>query len=118
MFVACSSSLLEKRKAGRARRRVVLRCKARKVTQSYHARASVNGLMVFDVAIANYNTASHLFALLRSIEEHIPRDAMGTVHVWDNGSIDRSLNLLRALAPSRSWLHVHACKQNVQHGPA
>jgi predicted O-methyltransferase YrrM len=74
--------------------------------------------MVFDIAIANYNTAAHLFGLLRSIEEHVPLDSLGTVHVWDNGSVDASREMLRALAPSRAWLHVHASPGNVQHGPA
>ena len=81
-------------------------------------RAADGSPLAFDIAVVNYNTDYYLHTLLRSIRQTVPGPALGTVHVWDNGSVDCSRALLDAFAVDVPWLCVHGSSTNIQHGPA
>lgn len=74
--------------------------------------------MKLDVAVVNYNTDFFLYNLLRSIGAVLPVEAIGRVHVWDNGSSDASGAMLGAFAAAAPWLAVHRSPVNLYHGPA
>lgn len=74
--------------------------------------------MKLDIAIVNYNTDFYLRNLLASIAAQLPGDCLNGVHVWDNGSDDRSLDVLEAFGRSVPWLRVHRSGVNLHHGPA
>jgi predicted O-methyltransferase YrrM len=74
--------------------------------------------MHLEIAIVNYNTDYYLHNLLVSIRSMLPADALQAVHVWDNGSTDRSHALLDTFGAQVPWLRVHKSPRNVQHGPA
>lgn len=74
--------------------------------------------MKLDIAIVNYNTDFYLRNLLASIAARLPAERLYGVHVWDNGSGDRSLEVLEAFGRTVPWLHIHESAVNVHHGPA
>ncbi len=71
-----------------------------------------------DVAVVSRNTDSFLHALLASLAVRLPPEAPGEVHVLDNGSTDRSRELLARWATRVPWLRIHLSPTNLGHGPA
>src|SRR5262245_27348026 len=72
-----------------------------------------------DVAIVCHNTDYYLLNLLTSLEPFASTGGgLGDVHVWDNGSTDRTGQVLDAFERSHSWVHVHRSSRNWHHGPA
>lgn len=74
--------------------------------------------MKLDVAVVSHGTDAFLLNLLESVREHVPADALGEVHVLDNASPDRSLDVLARFSREAPWLAVHASPVNLHHGPA
>lgn len=71
-----------------------------------------------DVAVVAHSTGGYLLNLLESIRERLDPAVLGEVHVWDNGSSDRTLELLALFSSEVPWLRVHASATNFHHGPA
>jgi predicted O-methyltransferase YrrM len=74
--------------------------------------------VTLDVAIVNYNTDFYLHNLLCSIRDRLPLARIARVHVWDNGSSDGSLAMLRVFAGRAPWLRIYRSPVNLYHGPA
>ena len=74
--------------------------------------------MRFDIAIVNYNTDFYLLSVLSSIRRALPAGSFGICHVWDNGSTDRSREVLEELGRHVDWLRAHTWSSNLHHGPA
>lgn len=74
--------------------------------------------MSLDVAVVSHGTDAYLLNLLESIREHVPAGALGRVHVLDNASPDRSLDVLARFSRQVPWLAIHASPVNLHHGPA
>ncbi|MDL1951170.1 glycosyltransferase [Acidobacteria bacterium ACD] len=81
-------------------------------------RSRVSPPMKLDVAVVSHGTDAFLLNLLESVREHVPADALGEVHVLDNASPDRSLDVLARFSREAPWLAVHASPVNLHHGPA
>lgn len=71
-----------------------------------------------DVAVVAHSTGGYLLNLLESIRDRLDPRVLGEVHVWDNASSDRTLDLLARFSSEVPWLRVHASAANVHHGPA
>lgn len=74
--------------------------------------------MSLDAAVVSHGTDAFLLNLLESVREHVPAGALGEVHVLDNASPDRSLDVLARFSREVPWLAVHASPVNLHHGPA
>ena len=74
--------------------------------------------MRFDIAVVNYNTDFYLLNVLSSIRRALPAGSFSACHVWDNGSTDRSREVLELLGAGGQWLRIHPSPSNLHHGPA
>ena len=74
--------------------------------------------VVPDVAIVSYDTGDYLLQLLQSLTPLATRGEIAAVHVWDNGSRDRTPDLLERFAAAHGWLRPWRSPVNVHHGPA
>lgn len=74
--------------------------------------------MRFDIALVNYNTDFYLLNVLSSIRRALPAGSFSACHVWDNGSTDRSREVLELLGREVAWLRIHTSPSNLHHGPA
>jgi predicted O-methyltransferase YrrM len=74
--------------------------------------------MKLDIAIVTHETDSYLHNLLVSIRDRVPPASLGSVHVFDNASTDRTGDLLTRFSAEVSWLRVTRSPRNLHHGPA
>ena len=74
--------------------------------------------MRLDIGVVNYNTDLYLRNLLASIEAQLPSENINAIHVWDNGSTDRSLDVLAAFDRRLPQLRAHRSAVNLHHGRA